>query len=143
MLKSGSSTQTGRPRSSGTSRTTCRYRGTSGSLPATMPTNCSNGGSGPSKMAIEPICMWLTRSSRCRNDESSGLNRSPVTKSDATPGGATPSGVLAAHGHDLAGHVPRVVAGQEHDDVGDLPRLGPPTVGLPRGELVEHVLGHH
>ena len=38
--------------------------------------------------------------------------------------GAARSGVLAADGDDLAGHVRRVVAGQEDDHVGDLPRLG-------------------
>src|SRR5688572_28666235 len=38
-----------------------------------------------------------------------------------------PSRVLTAHGHDLAGHVRRVVAGEEHDDVGDLPGLGRST----------------
>jgi hypothetical protein len=35
-------------------------------------------GAGPSKMPIDPMCMWLTSSSMCRNDESSGLMRSSV-----------------------------------------------------------------
>src|SRR5690242_16973839 len=40
------------------------------------------------------------------------------------------SWVLAAHGDDLTGEVGRVVAGKEHHDVGDLPRLGCATERL-------------
>ena len=46
------------------------------------------------------------------------------------------SGMLAAHGDDLAGQVRRVVAGQEHHHVGDLPRLGGPAERLALLELV-------
>src|ERR671916_1761019 len=38
--------------------------------------------------------------------------------------GAPGSRVLGADAHDLAGHVRRVVAGEEGDNRGDLPRLG-------------------
>src|SRR5687767_3879596 len=53
------------------------------------------------------------------------------------------SRVLTAHGHDLAGHVRRVVAGEEHDDVRDLPRLGRPTERLLRGQLGEQLVAGH
>src|SRR3954454_10116651 len=45
------------------------------------------------------------------------------------------SWVLAADGDDLAGEVGRVVAGEEHDHVGDLPRLGIAAERLTPGEL--------
>ena len=76
MLKCGSSTHSGRPSSSGTNRTVWRYRGTSGSLLATMSPISAWSGGGPSKIATEPMCMWLTLSSTCRNEASSGLIRS-------------------------------------------------------------------
>src|SRR4051794_9158708 len=40
--------------------------------------------------------------------------------------------VLTADGHDLARHVRRVVAREEHDHVCDFPRLGGPPEGFPR-----------
>ena len=43
-------------------------------------------------------------------------------------------------GHDLAGHVRRVVAGQEHDDVGHLPRLGVAAEGLALGQLGQQLV---
>jgi len=45
--------------------------------------------------------------------------------------------MLAAHGEDLTGHVGRVVAGQEHYDVGNLPRLGVAAERLLRGQGLE------
>ena len=42
------------------------------------------------------------------------------------------SGTLAADGNDLAGHVGRVVAGQEDDHVGDLPGFGAAAIGFAR-----------
>src|SRR5580693_5632644 len=51
--------------------------------------------------------------------------------------------VLAADRDDLSGHVRGVAAGEEHDDVGDLPRLGRPAERLPRGELGEQFLAGH
>src|SRR6185312_13826051 len=54
---------------------------------------------------------------------------------------APPSlGVLAADRHDLPGHVRGIAAGQEDDDVGDLPRFGRPAERLARGELGEQLL---
>src|SRR3954452_22695337 len=44
-----------------------------------------------------------------------------VTVEDTEVMRALSSWVLAADGDDLPGHVRRVVAGEEHDDVGDLP----------------------
>src|SRR4051794_38933074 len=76
MLKCGSSTHSGRPRSIGTNCTFCRYRGTCGSFDATMATMSSYGGGGPSKIATDAMCMWLMSSSKCRNDASCGLMRS-------------------------------------------------------------------
>ena len=40
------------------------------------PVTSANGRAGPSKMATEPMCMWLTASSTWRNDVSRGLIRS-------------------------------------------------------------------
>src|SRR3954464_14315240 len=56
---------------------------------------------------------------------------------------AVTSGLLAAHGDDLAGHVGGVVAGQEDHHVGDLPRLGGATEGLALLELGEQLVGGH
>src|SRR3954471_24411399 len=50
-----------------------------------------------------------------------------------------PSRVLAADGDDLTGHVRRVVAGEEHDDVGDLPGLGGAAERLLRRQLSEQL----
>src|SRR3954470_22391260 len=50
-----------------------------------------------------------------------------------------PSGVLAADGDDFPGHVRRVVAGEEHDDVRHLPWLGGPTERLFRRQLGQHL----
>src|SRR5918994_5021722 len=44
-------------------------------------------------MLAEPMCMWFTSSSRCRNDASSGLSRSMATP--PTAGGGT--SLLAPH----------------------------------------------
>src|SRR5215207_10776168 len=49
------------------------------------------------------------------------------------------SGVLRADAHDLAGHVGRVVAGQERDHGGDLPGFGRSPERLSSRQLVEHV----
>ena len=78
MLKWGSSTHTGRPNSNGTCRTTRRYRGTSASLLSIIATMSAKGGSGPSKIPTDAMCMWLTSSSMCRKDMSSGLIRSTL-----------------------------------------------------------------
>src|SRR5690349_5927172 len=51
------------------------------------------------------------------------------------------SGMLAAHGDDLTGHVGGVVAGEEHHDVGDLPWLGGPFERLTVGELGQQLVG--
>src|SRR3954469_17420103 len=48
--------------------------------------------------------------------------------------------LLAAHGDDLAGHVGRVVAGQEDHHVGDLPRLRGPPERLALLELVQQLV---
>ena len=53
------------------------------------------------------------------------------------------SGVLAADGHDLAGHVGRQVAREEHDHVRDFPRLGRAPERLFGGELVEQLFRRH
>src|SRR4051812_36042210 len=45
------------------------------------------------------------------------------------------SRVLAAYRDDLAGEIGRVVAGEEDDHVGDLPRLGVPAERLALGQL--------
>ena len=77
MLKWGSSTQTGRPRSTGHSLDHLPVAGHEPSLPAIMATrSLDNGGAGPSKIPMEAMCMWLTPSSMCRKEESSGLSRS-------------------------------------------------------------------
>src|SRR6188472_2804656 len=57
--------------------------------------------------------------------------------------GAAVSGMLAAHRDDLTGEVRRVVAGEEHDHVGDLPRLGRTTERLTLLELVQELVGGH
>ena len=57
MLKCGSSTQTGRPRSKGTRLTIWRYRGTRPNLASTMATTSEKRGTGPSKMATDAMCM--------------------------------------------------------------------------------------
>src|SRR3954453_10312208 len=49
--------------------------------------------------------------------------------------------VLAGDGDDLAGHVRRVVAGEEDDHVGDLPGLGRSSEGLPSRQLLEELVG--
>ena len=72
-LKCGSSTHVGRPSASGTNRTFCRYRGTSGSRAAIADRTSPAPGTGPSKSPTEPMCMCVTASSMCRNDASSGL----------------------------------------------------------------------
>src|SRR3954469_2563961 len=48
---------------------------------------------------------------------------------------------LAAHGDDLTGQVGRVVAGKEHHDVCDLPRLGCATECLALLEVVQQLVG--
>src|SRR5262249_4064870 len=53
------------------------------------------------------------------------------------------SGVLAAHGDDLAGHVRREVARQEHDHIGDFPGLGGAAERLAGLELGQELLGGH
>src|SRR5580698_5926134 len=53
------------------------------------------------------------------------------------------SWVLTAHGQDLPGHVRRVLAGQEHDHVGDLPRFGGPAERLPFCQGGEQLGGGH
>ena len=50
-------------------------------------------------------------------------------------------GLLAAHGDDLAGHVRRVVAGEEDHHVRDLPRLGGPAERLALLQLGEQLVG--
>ena len=50
------------------------------------------------------------------------------------------SGMLAADGDDLAGHVRGVVAGQEDDHVGDLPRLGGAAERLAAGQLGQQLV---
>ena len=49
-----------------------------------------NGGGGPSKMAIEAMCIGVAVSSMWRNDESSGLRRCIETSGSVCP--------LAPHG---------------------------------------------
>ena len=51
--------------------------------------------------------------------------------------------MLAAHRDHLAGHEGGVLAGQEDDDVGHLPGLGPPAEDLPPAELLQLLVGHH
>src|SRR5947209_9867417 len=46
-------------------------------------------------------------------------------------------GVLGRDRHDLTRHVRRVVAREEHDDIGDFPRLGRAAERLARHELVQ------
>src|SRR4051794_12173546 len=48
--------------------------------------------------------------------------------------------VLRRDGDDLTGHVRRVVAGEEDDHVGDLPRLGGAAERLPRRQLLEELV---
>ena len=65
-----------------------------------------------------------------------------ATRSDRRPAPEGEAlGVLAADGDDLAGHVGRVVAGEEHDHVRDLPRLGGAAERLALGQLVEQLVG--
>src|SRR6266487_7010092 len=63
-------------------------------------------------------------------------------RAQIVPCGTHPLRVLAADGDDLAGHVAGVVAGEEDDHVGDLPRLRRATEGLARHELVDGLPGH-
>ena len=51
--------------------------------------------------------------------------------------------MLAADADDFTGHVRRVVAGEEHDHVGDLPGLGRSPERLARRELLEQLVGRH
>src|SRR3954471_15975684 len=53
------------------------------------------------------------------------------------------SRMLTADGDDLTGHVRRVVTGEEHDDVGDLPRLGGPAERLLRRQLGKQLVARH
>ncbi len=69
------------------------------------------------------------RSTRCCNDSRTTppvATRRPAAspRGPPRPPLTVLSGVLAADRDDLAGHVRREVAGEEDDDVGDLPRLG-------------------
>src|SRR5580698_471336 len=52
----------------------------------------SNGGCGPSKMATEAMCMWLTSSSIWRNEASSGLRRSAHIMRSLQEGIQSPNG---------------------------------------------------
>src|SRR5687768_16145443 len=44
--------------------------------------NSSCGGGSPSKSITEATCMWALSSSRCRNDVSSAVSRSPIGRQD-------------------------------------------------------------
>src|SRR5215203_4297463 len=70
-----------------------------------------------------------------------GLPTSTRRRTPARPPSAR-SGVLAADGDDLAGHVGGVVAGEEHDHVRDLPWLGRAAERLAGHELVDRLLRH-
>jgi hypothetical protein len=84
-----SSTQTGWPRSSGSCRTFCRYRGTRGSRPRTASTKSAWLGGGPSTTATEAIASDACRSSSSasRNAASRGVRCSIAgLQRTATPG---------------------------------------------------------
>ena len=77
-----------------------------------------------------------------------------ITSSNGTPSAPTASRftmlrsrvrsrVLAAHGHDLAGHVRGVVARQEYDHVRDLPGLRAASEGLTPRELARALVAGH
>ena len=79
MLKCWSSTHTGRPMSSGHEPDHLPVAGDERELAPDHVDDVGVRGAGPSKIPMAAMCMWLTSSSTCRNDASSGLNRSKLT----------------------------------------------------------------